>query len=85
MKMEEMKDEEMYVLVAPDGTPQVSTLAPDYAMCLAMIRMFALSGMGASLEKLFGQGYHVLCVKITMTQVGDEHSAFDQSRKKLTT
>lgn len=81
--MEELKEEKMYCLVAPDGSTQLSTLAPDYPMCLAMIRMLHQAGIGQNSEKLLNAGFKILPVKVTITQDGDENEAFNRAKDEL--
>jgi hypothetical protein len=83
MKLEELKEEEMYVLVAPDGTPQLSTLAPDYAQCLGFCQFLASKKIGQPPAVLFKQGYEILMVKVSIAQMGDAEAAFNAAKKKL--
>lgn len=83
MKFEELKDEEMYVLVAPDGTPQLSTMAPEYAMCVAFCQLLAEKKICEHPAKMFKQGYEILRVKVNMSQMGDAESAFQAAKKKF--
>jgi hypothetical protein len=83
MKLEELKDEEMYVFVAPDGSPQLSTLAPDYAMCVAFCELLASKKISESPRKLFREGFEVLRVKVNMSQLGDAEAAFQAAKEKL--
>lgn len=83
MKFEELKDEEMYVLVAPDGTPQLSTLAPDYAQCIAFCQLLATKRITQPIEALFKQGFEILMVKVNMAQMGDAEAAFLAAKKKF--
>lgn len=83
MKLDELKDEEMYVMVAPDGSAQLSTLAPDYAMCLGFCQLMAQSKIGEHPAKLFKKGFEILRVKVSMTQLGDAEAAFQAAKKKL--
>lgn len=80
MKFEELQNEEMYVMVAPDGSIQVTTLAPDFAMCTAMVHMLHKSGMSKSLQSMLQNGFKVMPVKVTITQNGDEDKAFQKSK-----
>jgi len=83
LQLEKFQDEEMYVLVADDGSPQISTLAPDYAMCVAFTHLLASKGISEPLTKLFKKGYGVLRVKVSITQMGDEEAAFQAAKKKF--
>lgn len=83
MKLDELKEEEMYVLVAPDGTPQLTTLAPNYVECLAFCQLLAGKNVCQHPAKLFKQGYEILMVKVSMSQMGDAEAAFLAAKKKL--
>jgi len=83
MKLDELKEEEIYVLVAPDGTAQLSTLAPDYAQCLGFCQFLASKNVCQHPAKLFKQGYEILMVKVSMSQMGDAEAAFLAAKKKL--
>ena len=74
--MEELNQEEMYCLVAPDGSPQLMTLAHDFPMCIAIIKLLAEAKMGQNAKKLFNQGFKVYPVKVTVTQNGEPDKAF---------
>ena len=84
MKLEEVKDEEMYVLVAPDGSWQGMTLAPDFATCLAMVKMLHSKGLGQSYHELCKvKGFQILPVIVSMKQMGDEEAGFQWAKQKL--
>jgi len=78
MKIEELKNEEMYCLFTPDGSAQLTTLAPDFPMCVAMIRMLHKAGMGESFHELLKvKGFMIMPVKVTIVQNGDENKPFN--------
>ena len=83
MKLEELKDEEMYVLVAPDGTAQLSTMASEYAMCLGFCELMAQKKICESPAVLFKKGFEILRVKVNMSQMGDAEAAFQAAKKKF--
>lgn len=83
MKLDELKEEEMYVLVAPDGTPQLSSMAPDYASCLGFCQVLASKGICKHPAILFKEGFEILMVKVSMSQMGDAEAAFLAAKKKL--
>lgn len=83
VKLDELKDYDMYVLVAPDGAPQVMTLAPDFAMCCASIELQASYGVCQPLGALFDQGFSILPVKVTMVQNGTEEEGFQKAKKSM--
>jgi len=75
-KLEEMHDEEMYVLVAPDGTPQLMTLAMDFPTCVGVIKLMHQNKISESMSKLLFKGFKILPVKVSITQNGDENQPF---------
>ena len=83
LKLEKLENEEMYVLVAPDGSPQTMTLAPDFAMCLGLGQLLASKGISEHPAKLFKEGFEILRVKVSIEQMGDAESAFQAAKKKL--
>jgi len=78
MKIEEMQSQVMYALFAPDGSWQAMSLAPDFASCTAVVRMLHKAKLSKSLHELMLKGYKILPVAITMTQHGDENTAFQK-------
>lgn len=74
--MTEIKNEKMYVLVAPDGTPQLSTMAPDFAMSIGWMMTLGDAGIMQPVAKLLASGYKLLPVRVTIIQDGDENEAF---------
>lgn len=83
VKLEELKNEEMYCLVAPDGSAQISTLAPDFAMCIGIAELMASSGIGQPVAEMFSQGYSILPVKVTVLQNGSAESGFQKAKKMM--
>ena len=66
-----MQNEEMYVMVAPDGSPQFATLAPDFAMCIAMIKLLHRKGISKSYHEMVVAGeYKILPVKVSLVANG---------------
>lgn len=81
---EEVKDEEMYVLVAPDGMWQGMTLSPDFETCLAVVKMLHKAGLSESFHELCKvKGFQILPVLVSMKQMGDEESGFQWAKQKL--
>lgn len=70
----------MYCLFAPDGEFQGLTLSPDFATCVASIRMLHKAGLGQSYHQLKLKGFVILPVKITMKQDGDENKPFAKNQ-----
>lgn len=81
VNMEELKNEQMYVWVAPDGFPQMATIAPDFPMCVAMAEMFATTGICKSPSVMWEEGFQILPVSVTITQNGDADKAFNDWKK----
>lgn len=67
--IEEINDDTMYVLIAPDGVIQLSTLAPDEAMCIAVINLWADSGYGKTYQKMVEMGFKILPVVVTVKKL----------------
>lgn len=84
MQLEETIDEEFYVLVAPDGSWQAMTLAPDYASCVATIKMLHKAKMGQSYHELvMERGFDILPVRVTIKQNGTAEQGFQKAKQKL--
>jgi hypothetical protein len=83
MEFQKFDNEDMVVLVAPDGHPQPMTLAEDFPTCVAVIEMHAKMKMGKPFAKLLHEGFRILPVKLSMTQSGDENKAFDDAKAKI--
>jgi len=83
VKLDELQNEEMYCLVAPDGSAQITTLAPDFAMCIGMAELMASKGLGQPVAEMFNQGYSILPVKVTMVQNGTAEDGFQSARKHI--
>jgi hypothetical protein len=66
--MIEIKEEEFYALVAPDGNVQVSSLAPDIIMCMAFCKMLYKAGMSKSPHEMKTKGFTYQKVKLTITK-----------------
>ena len=72
-----VNNEQYYVLVAPDGSWQGMTLAPDFPTCVAVIKMLHKKGMSESFHELcVVRKFKILPVRITMVQDGDENTPF---------
>jgi hypothetical protein len=84
MKLQEVKEEEMYVLVAPDGNWQPMTLAPTFEMCVAVIKMLYKARMSESFHELVKvKGFVILPITVTVKQMGDEEAGFQWAKQKL--
>ena len=74
---EPVTNEPMYCLFAPDGNWQPSTLAPDFASCVAFMQMLHDAKLSASFHDLCIVGdFKILPVSVTATVTGDEKTAF---------
>lgn len=80
--LDELKNEEMYCLVAPDGSAQISTLAPEFAMCLGMAELMASKGLGQPVAEMFSKGFTVLPVMVTILQNGTADEGFKKAKKQ---
>lgn len=81
--LEEMHEQEMYCLVAPDGTPQPMIMAEDFAGCMATAKLLHKAGISESVAKLMYKGFKILPVKVTMTQNGTAEEGFQRAKAKL--
>lgn len=77
--MENIINDDFYCLVAPDGELQVTTLAPDFPMCVAMIKMLHKAKVSKSFHELCIIGkYKILPVKVTIIQNGNENKPLNK-------
>ncbi len=83
MNLQEINNEEMYCMVAPDGFPQTMTLAPDFAMCVALVQVLHKKGVGKSYFEMTRKGYEILPVKISMSQNGTAEEGFKKAKAAL--
>lgn len=84
MTLEEMKNEEMYVLVAPDGSCQLSTLAPDFPMCIAMVKLLHQKGISKSYHEMVVMGeYKIMPVKVTIMANGTQEEGFQKFKQDM--
>lgn len=83
MKLEELKDDEMYVLVAPDGGIQLTTLAPNFSMCVAICELLSKKGISQPLAAMFNMGFEILPVKVSILQNGTSDDGFKKSKQRL--
>lgn len=83
LKLEELKEETYCVFVAPDGYPQLMTIATDFKTCLAMTQMLAEKGVSEHPAILFKKGYQILPVKVTLVQDGTAEAAFQRGIKSV--
>lgn len=83
VKLDELQNEEMYCLVAPDGSVQIMTLAPDFAICIGMAELMASKGLCKPVSEMFSKGYSILPVKVTIVQNGSEEDGFKKAKSIL--
>jgi hypothetical protein len=83
MQIDELKDDEMYCLTAPDGSLQLTTLSPDFATCVAIVKMLHKHGMSQSLSKMLYSGFKIMPVRVTITSNGDEESGYQDAKNDL--
>lgn len=82
MGLQESHEQEMCVLVAPDGSWQAMTLSTDYASCVAMIRMLHKAGMSESYHELVKvRGFEIMPVKVTVIKNGTTKEAFQKIKE----
>lgn len=65
-KLDPIIQQTMYVLVAPDGSIQPTTLSPDEATCLGSLQLMHSAALGLSTEKLKAKGFYITPVKVTV-------------------
>ena len=68
--IEPIINEEFYCLAAPDGSLQLSSLAPDLPMCMGFVKLLHKSGMGMSWHELKLKGFTYEKVKVTVVSDG---------------
>lgn len=83
MILQEVKEEEMYVLVSPDGHPQLFSIAPDMETCIGMCNLFAKAGICNPLAELFEGGFEVLPIKVSIIGNGTAEEGFQRAKQKL--
>ncbi len=67
-KIKPIIEEELYCLVAADGTPQPSSLGEDLIQSMAFMYMLKEAGMGMSLDELKRKGFTFEKVIVTIVQ-----------------
>lgn len=66
MPFEAIIEEKMFCMVAPDGTPQPATIAPDFQTVVAYAKLLHSKGLGESVSKLIFKGFKIVPVIITI-------------------
>jgi len=64
--IEPIIEEKFYCLTAPDGSAQLTTLAPDIPTCMGIVKLMYKSGMGQSPHELKMKGFTYEAVKLTV-------------------
>ncbi|OSZ79301.1 hypothetical protein CAP35_13895 [Chitinophagaceae bacterium IBVUCB1] len=82
VKLNEIKEESFYAFVAPDGSWQAATTAPDFQTCIAITEVLSRSGICKNPAEMFSDGFAILPVKITVVQDGTEEEGFQRFKKK---
>ena len=81
-QFEPIIEEDFFVWVAPDGNMQLSLLAPDIPMCLAVARLFHTKGLAQSPHEMKLKGFRMEKVKVTIVHSGESmEEAFNPSIK----
>jgi hypothetical protein len=77
MNIEEVQNLEMYCLFATDGSWQPMTLAPDFATCIAVLKLLHKAGLSESFHELVKvRGFKILPIKVSFVLDGDENKPF---------
>lgn len=66
--LEPIINEEFYALIAPDGSIQTMTLAPDLTHCLAVVALLRSAKLVQSERELKTKEFKYQKVKVTITQ-----------------
>lgn len=82
MELDEMYAVPMYVLVAPDGTPQTSTFGQDLPESFAITKLLHKAGYGQHPSTLIKQGFRFIPVKLTIVQNGPVNEAVNLALSK---
>lgn len=84
MKLQETNEQDMYVLVAPDGSWQGMTLSPDYETCMGIIRTLHKAKMCESYHEMVKiRGFEILPVKVTIKQNGTAEEGFQKAQDNI--
>lgn len=83
MVLQQIKDEEFYVLVSDDGNPQLFSLAPNFETCIAIVEMLASKSISKPLNILFEEGYEILPIKLNITANGTAEEGFQKAKQKI--
>jgi len=69
MKVENITKQKMFVLVAPDGSIQITTLTTSYEECIAYVRLLHHYKMGKSLHELKLKGFVIAPVEVSINKI----------------
>lgn len=64
--IEPIINEEFHVWVAPDGTIQLTLLAPDLPTCMAVAKLWHKKGLGKSPHEMKMSGFTIQKVRVTI-------------------
>ena len=64
--IDEMKGEEMFAFIAPDGAIQTATIAHEIEMCYAITKLLAKAGYGFPPEELLQKGFVIAPIAVTI-------------------
>jgi hypothetical protein len=81
--MKTILDERAFVFIAPDGTPQPASLGERYEDCIGIMELYATRGVSQPVAKLFEEGWHIVEVQATFTQIGTPDDAFNKGKDNL--
>lgn len=82
--IEPIVNEEFFVWVAPDGSMQLSLIAPDYATCMAIAKLSHKYGMSQSVFEMRRKGFTIEKVKVNIIPTGEDVPQFKmESAKKF--
>jgi hypothetical protein len=83
MEEKVLLDEEVFVFVAADGTPQSATVSEDYAGCIGIAELMSAHGFGMSATKMFAMGFNVVKARAKFVQIGTPEDAFETAKESL--
>lgn len=69
MQVENIEKQQMYALIAPDGSIQIPTLNYSYEECVAYVRLLHHYKMGQSLHELKLKGFVIAAVEVSINKI----------------
>lgn len=64
--MQEINNEPFVAWVAPDGTVQLPTIAPNHDFCIGYTNMMAAKGLGKSYSEMRKEGFSIMPILLTV-------------------